>query len=160
MTSTTSSPTPTQPVVPPTSGTLGISQSSTLLGEVTTADFGSGFNGVEVVNEAQVWSLTDSHNLISPRGDILVTNGYKVSATSTPLSQLPGSGAYPFSCLPTSDSSASQAILECTAYVAGSATSSFQLCQDGDGDGGNALASGAYVCPGTSVPIAHLTLTK
>lgn len=94
---------------------------------------------LETVSDGQTWSYNTAQNLISPTGDILGTDGYKVLALTPAFLQQGGGDSFALyecsvasysSITDSSGTTTNYAFLQCTAQVSKGDGSSFVLCQD------------------------------
>lgn len=143
--------TSTKCVAAPTSGVLGYQGSNRFLGEVPFDFYNGAHYGVDIVSNAQTWSLNSAGNLVAPSGNLLATDGYTV-VTYDPV------GFYVYVCDPQPDSTSSKAVLSCVARAAsGSGASSFQLCYvltDAE-----AVLTSAATCGTTPIFFSQFTLS-
>lgn len=84
---------------------------------------------LEVVQQAQQWTLNDEGNLISPSARILLTDGVNIEVIED---EADADVAFvPYVCSATSDSTNTQAVLDCVASVARGDGKSFDVCYGG-----------------------------
>lgn len=111
----------------PTSGVFSFLDSNGQSGELLGDNGGGGAGTVTTVEAAETWTLGSKGQLTDPQGNVLVTDGSRITV-------LPGdasSDLATYTCTLDSTSTSDTAVLDCTATPSSGTTSSFVLCNEG-----------------------------